>query len=233
MSTTTGALLWRRPVAAQLVATAAFADLDGDGDLEVVLGHAAYHHDGTRLLPDRSSAPATRRSPTSTPTPSPRCWSPTTTGSRCSSTTARSSTRTSARPATRDRAHDVAAAGDGPRLRRRRQAEYAVSSANNYTVYEPDATIVWQADGLRQSGHRGGHRVRLPRRRHRRGDVRRRENFMFIFDGAGQVLLQIARGSSDAQRVPDRRRRRQRRLGRDRRRRAEPGPPPWPRRPCR
>jgi hypothetical protein len=66
------------------------------------------------------------------------------------------------------------------------KSEYAVSSANNYTVFEGDAAIVWKAPVSDGSGMGRRHRVRLPRRRRRRGDVRRRDHFLFIFDGAGR-----------------------------------------------
>jgi hypothetical protein len=186
-------------VAGQWGATTA-ADLDGDDDLEVVLGNAAYHHDGTMhyvtALPagypqvadlDDDGAPEvliTNNDGLSLleangtvvyqglrPTNDPVGFT------------------TWLRPAT---IHDFD--GDGT-------AEYAVSSANHYTVYEGDAGVVWSADVSDFSGIAAGTAFDFL------GDgvaeaMYADEQFMFVFDGQGQVLLQISRKSGTLSEYP-------------------------------
>ena len=182
-------------------ATAA-ADLDGDGDLEVVLGNAAYHHDGSVYYTapgiaagypeiadlDNDGLPEVIVNNQNgitllqhngvviyqdkRPTGDPVGFT------------------TWLRPST---IHDF----DGDMF-----PEFAVSSANNYTVYEPaDATIVWKATVSDQSGIAAGTAFDFL------GDgtaeaMYADENYMFIFDDNGQVLLQIQRTSGTLSEYP-------------------------------
>jgi hypothetical protein len=168
-------------------------DFDDDGDLELVMGNAVYHHDGTLLwqtnladgypqvadldgdgLPEvllTNSAGisviehnGTIKYQNLTPTGDPP------------------SGNTWRRPAT---IHDFD--GDGA-------AEYAVSSANHYAVYEADASILWQANVLDSSGIAAGTAFDFD------GDsiaeaMYADETSLFVYDGLGQTLLQVPRSS--------------------------------------
>ena len=176
------------------------ADLDDDGDLEIVLGNAAYHHDGqlaytTNLKAgypqvadmDDDGKPeiiltnvdglnlieddGTVTYQSLRPTGDPVGFT------------------TWLRPAT---IHDF----DGDGL-----AEYAVSSANNYTVYQPDASIHWSAPVNDSSGIAAGTAFDFL------GDglaeaMYADQNFMFVFDENGDVLLQISRKSGTLSEYP-------------------------------
>jgi hypothetical protein len=195
-----GAHLWTAPQPAGNWSASAAADLDNDGDLEVVLGHAAYHHDGSlyyqaAIQPgypsiadlDNDGLPEVLVSNQSglsmlehdgtikykdlRPTGDP------------------SGSTTWLRPST---VHDF----DGDEL-----AEFAVSSANNYTVYEGDATIVWKATVSDQSGIAAGTAFDFL------GDgiaeaMYADENFMFVFDGSGAELLKTPRTSGTLSEYP-------------------------------
>ncbi len=178
----------------------AIADLDGDGDQELVLGHAAYHHDGSPyVVTGLGSGYPQVANLDGDPEPEILLMNKNgitvlehdgavkyqglrPTGDPVGFTTW-------LRPAT---VHDFD--GDGT-------SEYAVSSANNYTVYEPDATIVWKAAVSDQSGIAAGTAFDFL------GDgvaeaMYADEQFMFIFDGTGSPLLQIARTSGTLSEYP-------------------------------
>jgi hypothetical protein len=196
----TGAHLWTASQPAGNWSASAAADLDDDGDLEVVLGHAAYHHDGSpyyvsAIQPgypaiadlDQDGLPeilvtnanglsmlehdGTIKFQDLRPTGDPAGGT------------------TWLRPAT---VHDF----DGDE-----SANFAVSSRNNYTVYEGDASIVWKATVSDQSGIAAGTAFDFL------GDgiaeaMYADENFMFVFDGAGQDLLKTARTSGTLSEYP-------------------------------
>jgi hypothetical protein len=170
-----------------VLSTPTAADLDGDGDLEVVQGHCAYQHDGTVLfcdyLPVGHAAIAdldadgeaelmisdrfglTLRQHDGTelyvqerPTGDPGTY------------------LLWDRPAA---IHDFD--GDG-------EAEYAVSSANHYVVYEHDASIVWNADVSDQTGAAAGTAFDFL------GDgsaeaMYADENTMYVFDAQGNPIV--------------------------------------------
>ncbi|MCA9652558.1 MAG: VCBS repeat-containing protein [Myxococcales bacterium] len=195
-----GNLLWTAPQAAGANSATAAADLDGDGDLEMVLGHAAYHHDGSPAwvsgiaagypqiadldgdgLPEVLVTNANGLSllehdgsvvyQDQRPTGAP------------------AGGLTWLRPAT---VHDFD--GDG-------QAEYAVSSASSYSVYEANATILWTAPVSDTSGVAAGTAFDFLGD----GDAEAMyadESFMFVFDAAGGVLLQTPRTSRTGTEYP-------------------------------
>jgi hypothetical protein len=175
-------------------------DLDGDMDLEIVLGSSAWHHDGTQawstsllsgypnvadldddglpevLLTNNNGLSLIEHDGTVTysdlrPTNDPVGFT------------------TWLRPAT---IHDF----DGDSA-----PEYAMSSADHYTVYEPNASIVWSALVDDSSGIAAGTAFDFL------GDgsaeaMYADQQFMFVFDDAGQVLLQVSRASGTLSEYP-------------------------------
>ena len=136
--------------------SSAFADLDGDSDLEVVLGHAAYHHDGTPLYVS-GVAPGYPSIANLDADPEPEVLVTNVSGLSLLNhdgtviyqdqrpTGDPPGATTWLRPST---VHDFD--GDG-------KSEYATSSANNYTLYNPQGpTIMWQAPVSDQSGIAAG-----------------------------------------------------------------------------
>ncbi|MDC0670533.1 FG-GAP repeat domain-containing protein [Nannocystis radixulma] len=181
--------------------SSALADLDGDGDLEIVLGHAAFQHTGEALFVsavdpgypsiadlDGDGLPEVLVSNVNglsllnhdgsiifqnqQPTGDPVGFT------------------TWLRPST---VHDFD--GDG-------EPEFAVSSANNYTVYRPQGpTILWKAPVSDFSGIAAGTAFDFL------GDgvaeaMYADEQTMFIFGGAGEALLQIPRSSGTLSEYP-------------------------------
>ncbi len=176
------------------------ADLDDDGDLEVVLGNSAFHHDGTLLwstglergYPQVADLDGDGRPEvllTNNQGLSLIEHDGVVTYSNLRPTGAPVGFTTWLRPAT---IHDFD--GDGV-------AEYASSSANTYTVYEADATIVWSAPVQDSSGIAAGTAFDFL------GDgiaeaMYADEVAMYVFDGNGSVLLQVPRGSGTLSEYP-------------------------------
>jgi hypothetical protein len=80
-------------------------------------------------------------------------------------------------------------------------AEYATSSANDYTVYEADGSILWTAPVSDLSGVAAGTAFDFLGD----GDAEAMyadENFMFVFDAMGNVLLQTPRTSRTGTEYP-------------------------------
>jgi len=196
-----GNRLFTAPVAAGSWSATAAADLDGDGDLEVVLGNAAYHHDGTQYYSTPSVASGYPQIANLDGDPQPEVIVMNNNGIAMLEHTGAVKYQdlrptgdgigftTWLRPAT---VHDF----DGDSV-----AEFAVSSANHYTVYEGDASIVWSANVSDQSGIAAGTAFDFL------GDgiaeaMYADENFMFIFDGGGLPLLQIPRTSGTLSEYP-------------------------------
>jgi hypothetical protein len=195
-----GTLLHTLPQPAGNWSATAAADLDADGDLEVVLGHAAYHHDGAQHYVS-NIAPGYPQIADLDDDPAPEVL--VTNGNGLSlleddGTVVYQDLRptgdgigftTWLRPAT---VHDF----DGDDI-----AEYAMSSANNYTVYEGNATIVWSAPVSDQSGIAAGTAFDFL------GDgiaeaMYADETTMFIFDGDGLSLLETPRTSGTLTEYP-------------------------------
>ncbi len=154
----TGTRLWTAAsgyVSGYGTATAA-ADLDGDGDLEVVLGHAAYHHDGSQYYLAAGVEPGYPHIADLDGDPEPEVLITSIGGLSMVEHTGQvkyqgvrptgDAPTSSAwiRPAA---VHDF----DGNGV-----SEFATSSANNYTVYNGDATIVWSAPISDLSGSAAG-----------------------------------------------------------------------------
>jgi hypothetical protein len=181
-------------------ATAA-ADLDDDGDLEVVMGRSAYHHDGTPLWTAGSVAPGFPQIADLDDDGAPEVLVTNDDGlsliehdgavtyQNLRPTGDAGGPNTWNRPAT---VHDFD--GDG-------SAEYAMSSENHYTVYEPDATIVWSADVDDFTGIAAGTAFDFL------GDggaeaMYADETNLFVYDDAGQALLTTPRTSMTVIELP-------------------------------
>ena len=140
--------------APQYSATTA-ADLDDDGELEIVLGHAAYHHDGSEAWTTALS-PGFPQVANLDDDPEPEVLLTNPQGlslidhdgnvryQELRPTGNANGFLTWLRPAT---VHDFD--GDGV-------AEFAMSSQNDYTLYEADATIVWSSYVSDESGVAAG-----------------------------------------------------------------------------
>jgi hypothetical protein len=196
-----GVRIFTAPVVAGNWSATAAADLDDDGDLEVVLGNAAYHHDGSQMWSTPGVAAGYPSIANLDDDPEPEVLVNNANGlslldndggviyqdQRPTGDFAGGTTWL--RPST---VHDF----DGDQI-----AEYAVSSANHYTVYEGNASIVWSANVSDQSGIAAGTAFDFL------GDgvaeaMYADEQFMFIFDGMGVPLLQIARTSGTLSEYP-------------------------------
>ncbi|MCX4244267.1 FG-GAP repeat domain-containing protein [Paraliomyxa miuraensis] len=176
------------------------ADLDGDGDLEVVLGHAAFHHDGSMLWNtglnrgypqvanlDGDAQPEVLLTNDQGLNLIEHTGAVTYSGLRPTGDPV--SFTGWLRPAT---VHDFD--GDGI-------AEFAVSSANNYTVYEANASIVWSSPVQDFSGIAAGTAFDFL------GDgiaeaMYTDEVNLYVFDGMGGVLFQVPRGSGTLSEYP-------------------------------
>ena len=196
-----GERVWTAPqVAGNWSATAA-ADLDGDGALEVVLGNAAYYADGTQYYYNAAVQPGYPQIADLDADPDPEVIVMNSNGISMlehDGTTKFLDQRPTGdpvgftgwlRPAT---VHDF----DGDQV-----AEFAVSSANHYSVYEGDASIVWSAIVSDQSGIAAGTAFDFL------GDgiaeaMYADETTMFVFDGNGVPLLQTPRTSGTLSEYP-------------------------------
>jgi len=183
-----------------MYASSTAADLDDDGDLELVLGSSAYHHDGAMMWTTALN-PGFPQVANLDADPDPEVLLTNDNGLSLIDhdgtvqyqdqrpTGDPAGLNTWFRPAT---VHDFD--GDGA-------AEYAVSSANHYAVYESDASVVWSAIVADLSGIAAGTAFDFLGD----GDAEAMyadETFMFIFDGAGQVLLQSPRTSRTGTEYP-------------------------------
>jgi len=196
-----GATLWTAPQPAGNWSATTVADLDGAPGMEVVLGHAAYHADGSEYYVNASIQPGYPQVANLDDDPDPEVL--VTNGSGLNllehdGTTVFTGLRptgdgigftTWLRPAT---VHDFD--GDGV-------AEFAVSSGNHYTVYERTAEILWSSDVSDQSGIAAGTAFDFL------GDggaeaMYADETQLFVFDDAGVPLLQIPRTSGTLSEYP-------------------------------
>ena len=175
-----------------LSATAA-ADLDGDGDQEVVMGRSAYHHDGTPYYSRPELSPGYPQIADLDDDGLPEVLITNLDGLALLEhdgavkysnlrPTGDPSGYTWLRPAT---IHDFT--GDG-------KSEYATSSATHYSVFAPDASIVWTANVAEFSCCAAGTAFDFLGDGVAEAMYADEQNF-YIYDGGGQVLLSSPRTS--------------------------------------
>ncbi len=180
-------------------ATAA-ADLDGDGKLEVVLGSAAYHSDGTLYwntnlaggypqIADLDGDGLPEVLLTNPNGLSLIKHDGTIVYSNLTPTNVPTGGTTWIRPAT---IHDFD--GDG-------KVEYAMSSADFYTEYKPDGSIVWSAPVSDQSGIAAGTAFDFLGDGHAEA-MYADESQMFVFDGTGHPIFMMPRTSGTLTEYP-------------------------------
>jgi hypothetical protein len=177
------------------------ANLDGIEGLEVVLGHAAYHHTGTQYYLNSAVQPGYPQVADLDGDPEPEVLvtnpngltvlehDGTTKYLDLRPTGAATGYTTWVRPAT---IHDF----DGDDV-----AEYAMSSASNYTLYEADASIVWSAPVSDMSGIAAGTAFDFLSDGTAEAMYADEYN-MFIFDEFGSVLLETPRSSGTLSEYP-------------------------------
>ena len=168
------------------------ADLDGDGDLELILGQAAYHHDGTLYYQDLSILPGYPQVADLDNDPDPEILINNNGGitilEHDGSVKIQDATPTGAgfnawfRPST---VHDF----DDDGL-----SEFAVSSAGDYSVFFRNVTVMWSAPVDDGSGWAAGTAFDFL------GDggaeaMYADENNLFVFDETGTPVLTVPRSS--------------------------------------
>ena len=173
--------------------TTAAVDLDGDDDMELVLGQAAYHHDGTEIWNDTTIVPGYPAIANLDDDDDPEVLIDNAAGItilehdgtvkfKDEKPTGDVGPGAWFRPAT---VHDF----DGDDI-----SEFAVSSAAHYTVYAQDLTIHWSANVQDGSGWAAGTAFDFL------GDglaeaMYADEAQLFVFDDTGMPLLQVPRSS--------------------------------------
>jgi hypothetical protein len=186
-------------------ANPAAVDLDDDGDLELVHGHTAYHHDGTLLWsanPGHEYATGHQEpaigdlDDDGLPEVLISSYDGLTLIEHDGTVTYQSLTPTgdaAGNPWRRPpMIHDVD--GDGT-------AEFAVSSADHYAAYEGDASILWVADVSDQSGIAAG--TAFDFLGAGTAQAMYADEFdLWVFDGQGQALMQVPRSSSTYKEYP-------------------------------
>jgi len=197
----TGATLWTTPTPLPLYHAHAAADIDGDMDLEILLGNTVLRHDGSVLFAV-DAQPGYPQVANLDGDPEPEILLTNVGGLTLydhDGTIKYEDLRPTGdppvdinwlRPAT---VHDFD--GDG-------QAEYAVSSRNNYAAYEGDGTLLWTAVVSDQSGIASGTAFDFL------GDgvaeaMYGDEYNLFVYDGmTGDVVLQAPRTSATLAEYP-------------------------------
>jgi len=196
----TGAIRWTgsQPQANWNATTV--ADLDGDGFPEIVLGAAAYHHDGT-LYWATSLEPGYPQVADLDGDGLPEVLLTNSNGlslikhdgtivyQDLRPTGVAAGFTTWIRPAT---IHDFF--GDGHR-------EYAMSSADYYTVYDATGAIKWSAPVSDQSGIAAGTAFDFLGNGHAEA-MYADETTLYVFDDAGHVLLSMPRTSGTLSEYP-------------------------------
>ena len=176
------------------------ADLDGDGKLEVILGAAAYHSDGTLYWDTHLGAGYPQVADldgdglpevllTNTDGLSLIKHDGTIVYQNLTPTGVPVGFTTWIRPAT---IHDFN--GDG-------KVEYAMSSADYYTEYNPDGSIVWSAPVSDQSGIAAGTAFDFLGNGHAEA-MYADESQMFVFDGTGHPIFMMPRTSGTLTEYP-------------------------------
>jgi hypothetical protein len=195
-----GELLQHFPIIAGIWGATTAADLDGDGDLEIVLGNAALHHDGGVLWQTGLEAgypQVADLDDDGLPEVVLTNFQGLSLIEHDGSITY-SNLRPTGVPAAGTNWLRAAAIhdfdGDGA-------AEYAMSSASQYTVYEADASILWTANVADGSGIASGTAfdfVAAGQAQAMYAD----EQFLYVYDGEGAVLLQQSRQSGTLSEYP-------------------------------
>lgn len=195
-----GTVLWTAPHMQATWNATTVADLDGDGFQEVVLGAAAYHHDG-RLYWATTLSPGYPQVANLDDDPQPEILLTNTDGLSMIEHDGTVKYRdlrptgiapgftTWIRPAT---IHDFD--GDG-------KAEYAMSSASFYTLYNPDATIRWSTPVSDSSGIAAGTAFDFLGDRSAEA-MYADEKFLFVFGATGNALLTMPRTSGTLTEYP-------------------------------
>jgi hypothetical protein len=190
----TGKLLWDAGVINIVTDAAAIADLDDDGDGEIVFGNAAVHHDGTPYYQHPGMPMGYPAIADLDDDPQPEILFTNEYGITIlehDGTVKLADLRPTgdpaeglnwSRPAT---VHDFD--GDGV-------SEFALSSSYHYSVYHRDATLVWSADILDNSGIAAGTAFDFL------GDGEAEAMYadeykMYIYDGLGNAVLDVPRMS--------------------------------------
>ena len=177
------------------------ADLDGDGDLEIILGRSAWHHDGTGYYMAAGVEPGYPQVANLDGDPQPEVLVDNYNGitllesdgtvvyQDLRPTGVPASANAWTRPST---IHDFD--GDGA-------AEYAVSSSGTYAVYEANGALSWTAPVLDSTGMSGSTAFDFD------GDgyaeaMYADEHDLFVFDGMGAQLLSVPRSSGTLSEYP-------------------------------
>ncbi len=195
-----GHVLWTASADRASSGATTAADLDGDGYMEVVLGNAAYHHDGT-LYWQTALTPGFPQIADLTGGPEPEIL--------LTNDNGLSLITHDGQVIYQDMRPTGVAAQDGYWLRPATihdfdgsgHAQYATSSATEYTSYTSDAMIRWSTQVSDLSGAAAGTAFDFL------GDgtaeaMYADENYLYVFGDHGQVLLQTARTSGTAIEYP-------------------------------
>ncbi|MDX2089624.1 MAG: VCBS repeat-containing protein [Kofleriaceae bacterium] len=196
----TGVVLWSAPTQQALWNATTAADLDGDGYLEVVLGAAAYRYNGTPLW-TTDITPGYPQVANFDADPQPEVLVTNVNGLTMlehDGTVKYRDRRPTGTPVGATAWHRPATIHD---FDGNGTAEYAMSSANFYTLYNADASIRWSAPVSDQSGIAAGTAFDFL------GDgtaeaMYADESQLFVFDSAGQPLLTMPRTSGTLTEYP-------------------------------
>ncbi len=187
-------------IALQRCTATVAVDLDGDDDLELVLGQSAYHHDGTEIWNDDTIQPGFPQVANLDGDDDPEIIVNNAIGitilehdgtKKYADMAPTGDVGLAAwfRPST---VHDF----DGDET-----SEFAVSSAASYSVFEPNLTISWTATVDDSSGWAAGTAFDFL------GDgvaeaMYADEQFLFVYGADGSVELQVPRSSSTIMEYP-------------------------------
>jgi hypothetical protein len=185
-----GGQLLDLPAAPGAIQITTAADLDDDGDLEIIMGASAFHHDGSVYYQTGLPAASHPQVADLDDDGKPEIF--------LSATSGLSLLEHDGTPVYQDlkpnggsswwrpaAIHDIDSNGD---------PEILVSANNNYSAYEPDLTTIWTAVVSDNSGYAAGTAFDFIG-----GGAAQAmyadEQFLFVYDEQGQVLLNSPRTS--------------------------------------